>query len=69
MVIPRSSNPARIVENFRSTELELDSEDMRKLEKLDRNYRMFIAEFLMKDGVSVDDFWDVEEDEKFLVAQ
>lgn len=67
MVIPRSSNPARIVENFKSTELELDSEDMRELGKLDRNYRMFIAEFLMKDGVSVDDFWDAQEDEKFVV--
>ena len=66
-MIPRSSNPARIVENFKSTELELDSEDMRELGKLDRNYRMFIAEFLMKDGVSVDDFWDAQEDEKFVV--
>ena len=68
MAIPKSSNPARIIENFKSTELMLDTEDMSRLRALDRNYRMLTGEFLLKDDVSVDDFWDVLEDEKFVVV-
>ena len=67
-MIPKSSNPARIIENFKSTEVKLDAEDMRRLRKLDRNYRMVTAEFLLKDGMCVDDFWNVQEDEKFVVV-
>ena len=67
-MIPKSSNPARIIENFKSTELKLDTEDMTRLRKLDRNYRMVTAQFLLKEGMCVDDFWNVKEDEEFSVV-
>ena len=66
-MIPKSTNPARIIENLKSTELKLDTEDMRKLTELDRNYRMLSGDFFMKTGESLDDFWDVHEDKKFVV--
>ena len=67
-MIPKTVNPARITENLKSTELKLDAEDMRQLRDLDRNYRMVKATFLLKTGETVDDLWDVQEDEKFVVA-
>ena len=69
-MIPKSSNPVRITENLKSTELKLDAEDMRRLRDLDRNYRMLSGEFVIKTGDSncFDELWDVEEDKKFIVA-
>ena len=67
MVIPKTVSPARITDNLKSTELKLDAEDMRQLRSLDRNYRWLTATTLMKSGGSVDDFWDVKEDEEFVV--
>ena len=67
VVIPKTVNPARITENLKSTELKLDAEDMRRLRGLDRNYRWISGTIMMKEGGSVDDFWDVKEDEKFVV--
>lgn len=67
VVIPKSTNPVRIVENLRSTELTLDAEDMRRLKELDRNYRTIPGDYFMKTGQSLDDFWDVHEDKNFVV--
>ena len=66
-MIPKSSNPGRIAENLKATELKLDAEDMRRLRELDRNYRFIRANFFFKTGESLEDFWDVVEDEKFIV--
>lgn len=38
-VIPKSTNPGRIQENFESKELDLDAEDMEKIKSLDLHYR------------------------------
>ena len=67
-MIPKSSNPRRIAENLKSTELNLDAEDMRRLRQLDRNYRLLPGEFYFKTGESFEDFWDVVEDEKFVIS-
>ena len=66
-VIPKTVSPTRITENLKSTELKLDAEDMRLLRGLDRNYRWLTATMLIKSGGSVDNFWDVKEDEEFVV--
>jgi diketogulonate reductase-like aldo/keto reductase len=39
VIIPKSINPKRIKENISILDFKLDSDDMRKLEKLDRNLR------------------------------
>ena len=67
MVIPKTVNPARLTENLKSTELKLDAEDMKQLRGLDRNYRWISGILMMKTGGSVDDFWDVKEDEEYVV--
>jgi diketogulonate reductase-like aldo/keto reductase len=40
VVIPKSSNPARISENARIFDFSIDSKDMEKLDQLDQNYRV-----------------------------
>ena len=67
VVIPKSTNPERIVENLKSAELKLDAEDMKRLKELDRNYRTIPGDYFMKTGESLDDFWDVHVDKKIVV--
>ena len=38
-MIPKSVNAARIAENFKSLEVKLDEEDMRRIKEVDRNTR------------------------------
>ena len=38
-VIPKSTNPGRIEENFHSTNIELDEKDLKNLKKLDKHFR------------------------------
>ena len=66
-MIPKTVNPARITENLKSTKLKLDAEDMRQLRDLDRNHRRITGDVLIKSGASLDDLWDVKEDERFVV--
>jgi diketogulonate reductase-like aldo/keto reductase len=40
ITIPKSSNPNRIVENADLFDFELSTEDMRLIDRLDRNYRV-----------------------------
>ncbi len=46
MVIPKTVNLTRVVDNFKSTEVKLDAEDMRKLRELDRNKRLLSVSLL-----------------------
>jgi alcohol dehydrogenase (NADP+) len=39
IVIPKSTNPKRIEENFKSKELSLDEQDMEQVKALDKQYR------------------------------
>jgi len=38
-VIPKSTNPGRIEENFKSADIELDENDLEQIKKLDRHFR------------------------------
>ena len=41
VVIPKSVNPKRIAENFKATQIQLDAEDIKKIEAIDRGTRVF----------------------------
>ena len=41
MVIPKTVNPVRIVENYKSTSLSLTEDDIKRLATIDRNLRLF----------------------------
>lgn len=59
-VIPKSVNPKRIVENFRAQELELNNEDMEKINALEAGYRYVSGKFWVFDGgpITADNLWD-----------
>lgn len=41
VVIPKSVNPKRISENFKATQIQLDTEDIKRLKDIDKDYRLF----------------------------
>ena len=41
IVIPKSTNPERMKQNFEALDIKLDEEDIEKINKLDKNKRMF----------------------------
>ena len=67
-MLAKSVKPSRIEENLKATQVELDSEDMRQLRGLDKNLR-FLRFFMMKEGLTAEEFWDVKGDEAFTVKQ
>lgn len=69
MVIPKTTNPARVLENLKSIELDLDPEDMRRLRDIDQNYRLLTGNFMFKEGQTPDAFWDAEQDKAFIVTE
>ena len=69
MVIPKTVNPARVVENLKSTELKLDAADMKRLIKVDKNLRLFRGEGFLPKGVTWEEAFDVEADEKFVIPK
>ena len=41
VVIPKSVNPKRIAENFKATQVLLDADEIKRLEDVDKNCRLF----------------------------
>ena len=60
VVIPKSTNPSRILENFKATTLQLDAEDMEQIASLDAGYRFVDGSFWERDGgpYTVANIWD-----------
>ena len=58
-VIPKSTNPGRIEENLKATELELSAEDMQRIGQIDRGHRLLVGEFWAMEGspYSLADLW------------
>ena len=50
VVIPKSTQPARLQENFLAAELTLDAADMQAIEGLDRGYRFVDGSFFQSPG-------------------
>ena len=69
-MIPKSVTPHRIQENFEATKVSLSQEEVELLVGIDKNCRLFknIALFLPK-GVTLEEVFDVEADEKFVVQK
>lgn len=59
-VIPKSSNPKRLADNFRAGDLELSCDAMDKINALDLNYRYVDGSFWAMPGspYTVADLWD-----------
>ena len=58
-VIPKSSNPNRLKENFEAQQIELSSEDMDIINSLDRDLRYIDGSFFTQNGspYTLDDIW------------
>ena len=41
VVLSKSVKPKRIAENFKATQIQLDAEDIKKIETIDKGLRMF----------------------------
>lgn len=59
-VIPKSSNPARLAENFAAADVQLDAEAMAAIDGLDRHYRYVDGSFWCPEGspYSLATLWD-----------
>ncbi|MBR8830366.1 MAG: Aldo/keto reductase [Chroococcopsis gigantea SAG 12.99] len=59
-VIPKSVNPARLLDNFRGANIELSSQEMEILAKVDRDYRFVDGSFWAIPGspYTVSGLWD-----------
>ena len=60
MVIPKSSNPARLRENFQAADLELPCDAMDRLAELDRHYRYIDGSIWVMDKspYTIAELWD-----------
>ena len=67
VVISKTANTERVIENLRSTDLSLDEVDRARMRALDRNQRFMTGDFLFLPGETEAQFWDSEEDEKFII--
>lgn len=57
-VIPKSTNSGRIQENFKSTQVNLDEEDLKKISSLDKKFRYITGEFFVTPGNPYEDIFD-----------
>ena len=68
VVIPKTTNTGRVMENLKSAEVSLDESDLTKMRSLDRNQRFVTGDFLFQPGETEEQFWDSREDEAFSIA-
>jgi alcohol dehydrogenase (NADP+) len=57
-VIPKSTNESRIIENLKSTGVNLEKEDLEKIASLDDHFRYVTGEFFVTKGNSYSDIYD-----------
>jgi len=59
-VIPKSSNPERLRQNFEAANIVLEDEDMRAIAQLESGYRIIHGAFFADEasGYTVDNLWD-----------
>ena len=57
-VIPKSVNEGRIIENLKSTSINLDEEDLKKIANLDEHFRYVTGEFFVTEGNTYENIYD-----------
>ena len=67
VTIPKSTNESRIKENLAATKIMLTPEEMERLRGIDKNERLFPLSSFLKEGESLEDFWDIAKDEAFVL--
>lgn len=69
-MIPKSVTPNRIQENFEATKVSLTKEEVETLVAVDKNLRLFKNfTFFLRKGTTLDEVFDVEADEKFVIQK
>ena len=63
MVIPKSTNEGRIIENIKAADVTLSPEEVERLKSLDRNHRYFWEDEFYNE--SHEEAWDIAADEAF----
>ena len=63
-MLPKSVTKKRITENYKASELSLSEQDIKDLQNLDKDLRLFkLSSFFQLP--SEDELWDVAEDEAY----
>ncbi|MGF1670195.1 MAG: aldo/keto reductase [Balneolaceae bacterium] len=57
-VIPKSTNPGRIAENFESAKIKLDEDDLSQIRKLDKHFRYVNGKFFEMEGNTYRNIYD-----------
>ena len=57
-VIPKSTSKAHIINNLKSDQVKLDSEDLKEISKLDRGFRYVNGEFFVTPGNPYENIYD-----------
>ena len=70
VVIFKTTNPNRVLENLKSTKLKLDLNDMMELRKIDCKFRVWSGEMFFDDKQDFvpQNIWDVKEDDAYIVT-
>ncbi|MDR9448297.1 MAG: aldo/keto reductase [Psychroflexus sp.] len=58
IVIPKSTNPERIMQNFESTQIELDQSDHQKIKELDQHFRYVNGKFFETEDGKYENIFD-----------
>ncbi len=63
IIIPKSTNQQRIVENYNSVFVKLEQDDIAMLSNLDQNKRVFPGQGMIKGDYTYENLWDEKYDE------
>ncbi|KAI6647353.1 Alcohol dehydrogenase -like [Oopsacas minuta] len=68
ILIPKSVTESRLRENFKSINLKLDEDDVKRLKSLDKNLRLYTMKaFCDPAGIPYEEFFDVEFDSSYQI--
>ncbi|XP_011406226.2 PREDICTED: alcohol dehydrogenase [NADP(+)]-like [Amphimedon queenslandica] len=67
MIIPKSTSEKRIKENIGACSITLSPEEIQALEGIDKNFRIFDALFLLPQGATKEQVWDISADEAYSI--
>ena len=67
MVIPKSTSEKRIKENLGACSITLSPEEIQALQGIDKNFRIFDALFLLPQGATAEQAWDISADETYSI--